>query len=329
MRPPKVVKKVNDAFEKINDIYQELLDADIKIDFQKLEYVYKRYCRLLSTIDSCLDKMKNRQLLIESHFSAPYIPLNIHEQYHEVGEELQALVSLFFTESKTFLNDLTRFYIEEIENADKRGITPKSFGSCLNSINKNIHTLQASCEEIYEPFLKYGEILDSGPCFYRDKFIEHSQSLTSPKLSTSLSSVRLVHMKSRSVGRTRSLSDREKANHAFLTPNDMIQIEECPGKTHCFVHVLSFKDCGQKVVSGDVIGKLYDSTDVHFKKYGQHCHHFPPLDENGTNNYGLCTDIKKIGESPDLLSTIHVLELFTIELLVELKKYKQNKKMTT
>lgn len=310
--------------KKIDDLYQELLDRDININFPKLEYIYTNYHRLLNIVDESINKMRERQFLIELHFVGPIFPLNAHERYHCVSEELQVLVTSFFSEAKTFLNDLTRFYVEEIKNNDKRGITPKSFGSCLYSINKNLESLPVGCRELYSPFCKYGAMLDSGICYYRDKFIEHSQSLTTPNLNTSLDSIRLFHVKPGSVGRPRSRNDQKMADSAFLTTRDMLFVKEDSGKIQCYVHVLTGKTVGQTVMSGNMIGKTFDSTGVHFKKYGEHMHFFPPFDENKNGYYGLCTDSKVIGESPDIFDSIMLIERFTVGLLNELKKYKMN-----
>lgn len=310
--------------KKIDDLYQELVDENINVDFPKLEYVYTNYHRLLNIVDDSTKKMRERQFFIELHFVGPIFPLSAHEMYHSVSSELQVLVTSFFSESKTFLNDLTRFYVEEIANDDKRGITPKSFGSCLHSINKNLESLPIVCQELYAPFCKYGKMLDSGICYYRDKFIEHSQSLTVPNLNTSLNSIRLFHMKPGSVGRPRSRSDQKVAKSAFLTPDDMVLIRESSGKTQCYVHVLTSKVDGQAIVSGNTIGKMFDSTDVHFKRYGVHMHYFPPFDETTRGHYGSCMDSNVIGESPDLFVSIRLIERFTVGLLKELKKYKKN-----
>lgn len=311
-----------DMQKEMDELYQDLLDADINIDFAKLEYIYTNNLKLLDIVDRCKEKMNERQFLIELHFIGPLFPLSAHEKYHSVSYDLQALMTSFFSDAKTFLNDLTRFYIEEIENGYKRGITLKSFGTCLNSINKNLEALPSRCKELYAPFCKYGRLLDSGICYYRDKFIEHSQSLTAPNLNTSLDTIRLIHMKSGSVGRPRSRIDEHKANFAFLTSSDMLLFEEDSGKTHCFVHVLTDKVAGQSAISGKKIGKIFDSTGIHFKKYGAHVHYFPPFDESKAVYYGSCTGAPVIGESPDLFESIRLIERFTFGLLKELKKYK-------
>lgn len=308
--------------KEMDQLYQDLLDADINIDFAKLEYIYTNNLKLLNIVDCCEEKMSERQFLIELHFIGPLFPLSAHEKYHSVSYDLQVLMTSFFSDAKTFLNDLTRFYIEEIENKYKRGITSKSFGTCLNSINKNLEVLPSRCKELYAPFCKYGALLNSGICYYRDKFIEHSQSLTAPNLNTSLDSIRLFHMKPGSVGRPRSRTDEQKTNFSFLTSSDMLLFEEDSGRTHCFVHVLTDCGLGQSAVSGNKIGKIFDSTGVHFKKYGAHVHYFPPFDETKTGYYSSCTGASVIGESPDLFESIRLIERFTFALLRELKKYK-------
>lgn len=132
------------AARKEADIkYQAFLDNDkVDVNFAKLEYVYKSYISLLDRIESISKLMGERQFLTELHFIGPIFPLNAHEKYHEISDRIQKEVSDFFKDSKIFLNDFTRFYLSEIGKDDKRGITPKSFGSCLNSVLKILKPYQ-------------------------------------------------------------------------------------------------------------------------------------------------------------------------------------------
>ena len=116
--------------EIIDDKYQAFIDNDsINMNYTKLEYVYKSYIGLLDKVDAVSMLMKERQFLTELHLMGPLFPLTAHEKYHDVSDKLQIEASDFFKNSKIFLNDFTRFYIGEIGKDDKRGITPKSFGS--------------------------------------------------------------------------------------------------------------------------------------------------------------------------------------------------------
>ena len=138
------------AARKEADIkYQAFLDNDkVDVNFAKLEYVYKSYISLLDRIESISKLMGERQFLTELHFIGPIFPLNAHEKYHEISDRIQKEVSDFFKDSKIFLNDFTRFYLSEIGKDDKRGITPKSFGSCLATVYKGniIKNLIMDCQ---------------------------------------------------------------------------------------------------------------------------------------------------------------------------------------
>lgn len=171
--------------EIIDDKYQAFIDNDsIHMNYTKLEYVYKSYIGLLDKVDAVSMLMKERQFLTELHLMGPLFPLTAHEKYHDVSDKLQIEASDFFKNSKIFLNDFTRFYIGEIGKDDKRGITPKSFGSCLHSVIKNISSLPEHATFLYKPFIRYGRQIDASVCDYRDKFIEHSDSLSTPMLNT-------------------------------------------------------------------------------------------------------------------------------------------------
>ena len=143
--------------EIIDDKYQAFIDNDsINMNYTKLEYVYKSYIGLLDKVDAVSMLMKERQFLTELHLMGPLFPLTAHEKYHDVSDKLQIEASDFFKNSKIFLNDFTRFYIGEIGKDDKRGITPKSFGSCLHSVIKNISSLPEHATFLYKPFIRYG-----------------------------------------------------------------------------------------------------------------------------------------------------------------------------
>lgn len=157
--------------EIIDDKYQAFIDNDsIHMNYTKLEYVYKSYIGLLDKVDAVSMLMKERQFLTELHLMGPLFPLTAHEKYHDVSDKLQIEASDFFKNSKIFLNDFTRFYIGEIGKDDKRGITPKSFGSCLHSVIKNISSLPEHATFLYKPFIRYGRQIDASVCDYRDKF---------------------------------------------------------------------------------------------------------------------------------------------------------------
>lgn len=312
------------AARKEADIkYQAFLDNDkVDVNFAKLEYVYKSYISLLDRIESISKLMGERQFLTELHFIGPIFPLNAHEKYHEISDRIQKEVSDFFKDSKIFLNDFTRFYLSEIGKDDKRGITPKSFGSCLNSVLKNFETLPGHSSFVYRSFIRYGRQIDATICHYRDKFIEHSDSLSAPMLNTGPYSLKLMHMESNSFGRPRSSREQLKADKLFLTSHDMFIMNTKHG-THCFVHTFPYYTNGETILSGAQIGEMYDGTQLHFKKYGAHAHYFPPLNEDGENEFSLPIHIQQIGESPDLLYSIDLITRFIFTAFDTLMAYKE------
>lgn len=310
--------------EIIDDKYQAFIDnGSIHMNYTKFEYVYKSYIGLLDKVDAVSMLMKERQFLTELHLMGPLFPLTAHEKYHDVSDKLQIEASDFFKDSKIFLNDFTRFYIGEIGKDDKRGITPKSFGSCLHSVIKNISSLPEHATFLYKPFIRYGRQIDASVCDYRDKFIEHSDSLSTPMLNTGPCSLRLVHMESNAFGRPRSTEEQLKANNLFLTSQDMFLLRTEHG-THCYVHVSPYYTTGADVFSGDEIGGIYDGTKLHFKKYGAHTHYFPPLNDDLENEFSMPVHIHQIGESPDILHSIDLITIFTFTALDSLMTYKTN-----
>lgn len=311
--------------EIIDSKYQAFIDNDsVNMNYAKLEYVYKSYVGLLDKVDAILELMDERQRLIELHLAGPLFPLNAHEKYHDVSDNLQIESSDFFKDSKIFLNDFTRFYIGEIGKDDKRGIAPKSFGSCLHSILKSISSLPEYATFLYKPFIRYGRQIDASICDYRDKFIEHSDSLSTPMLNTGPYSLKLVHMESNSFGRPRSMEEQVKANNLFLTPQDMFLLHTEHG-THCYVHVFPYYTNGASVFWGDEIGEIYDGTKLHFKKYGAHAHYFPPLNDDFENEFSMPAHIHQLGESPDILFSIDLITRFTFTAFDSLMTYKTHR----
>ena len=129
-------------------------------------------------------------------------------------------------------------------------------------------------------------------------------------------------MESNSFGRPRSSREQLKADKFFLTSHDMFIMNTKHG-THCFVHTFPYYTNGETILSGAQIGEMYDGTQLHFKKYGAHAHYFPPLNEDGENEFSLPIHIQQIGESPDLLYSIDLITRFTFTAFDTLMAYKE------
>jgi hypothetical protein len=188
-----------------------------------------------------------------------------------------------------------------------------------DSINMNYTKL----EYVYKSYIGLLDKIDASVCDYRDKFIEHSDSLSTPMLNTGPCSLRLVHMESNAFGRPRSTEEQLKANNLFLTSQDMFLLRTEHG-THCYVHVSPYYTTGADVFSGDEIGGIYDGTKLHFKKYGAHTHYFPPLNDDLENEFSMPVHIHQICESPDILHSIDLITIFTFTALDSFMTYKTN-----
>lgn len=92
--------------------------------------------------------------------------------------------------------------------------------------------------------------------------------------------------------------------------------------THCFIHVFPYYTNNETIFSGVQIGEVYDGTQLHFKKYGDHSHYFPPSNEEGENEFSSPVNIRKLGESPDVLYSIDLITRFTFSAFDVLMTYK-------
>lgn len=306
----------------IDELVQIFLQKHIAVNLQKLQYVHNDYVRLYKEVEQIANLMGERQLLVELHFIGPLFPLEVHEKYHDVSKEIANLSVDFFKDAKIFLNDFTEFYICEIPAKDRRGITSKSFGSCINSIAKVSENHEATINKMLSIFTMQGKWIDSTICNYRDKFIEHSKSLTSPELSTSPNgNIILLHMKSHYLTYPRTALEEEEAKHQFLTAQDMVCVDSASGK-YCYLHVMPYHSLSTTISKGDFLGSCSDSTGYHFKKYGKHMHCFSPSTAVTTPQDIIDSTI--LGESPELFLSFERISNFFLSGLKYLQQYKTN-----
>ena len=234
----------NEWQEKVDITYTHLVENHLVFNAIQLEYIYREYCQLCKKVSEALSLLKVRQFLTELHFSAvpsftniglcywqqAAFPLSAHELYHEISKELTVLARDFFRESKGFLNDFTRYCGIILPEVECRGITFGSFGRCVKRCTtpKYFNELESNIQRVLEPFSRKGLYIDRTICFYRDKFVEHNDSLTYPELLTGPEQLQLVHPSPSNNNSFwvptghRAIEDEYKVRTAFIPPSDML-----------------------------------------------------------------------------------------------------------
>lgn len=342
--------KSNDAKGKIDVLYEQLVTNPATPNLMELEYVYEEYCNLYNKMDSSLKLLRERRFLTELHFIAlPSIvetgiqymqetafPLTAHERYHEVSRDLINHARDFFRDSKTFLNDFTRYCGKSLPQTMCRGITFSSFGRCVNKCNcpECFDSLDLIIQDVLTPFSQKGVIIDETICKYRDKFIEHSDSLTHPELLTGPKQLQLVHMQSINKATSswtpktrRSAEDERMVQTSFIPQKDTLFLRNKNDQLWAYFHVHSMISNFSFIEKGQSIGDTADSTGLHFKKYGSHFHIFPPNQETlppeQQNDIAIypAENYRILGISPDVTASIQLLSDFFYDVLKRLQRY--------
>lgn len=341
---------LNELKAEIEELYELLARNHSTPHLMGLEYVHDEYCNLYDKMNEALKLLKERQFLTELHFvmipqivdvGIQYIqqavfPLTAHEKYHEVSRLLIDMMRVFFSEAKTFLNDLTRYYGKFLPQAMCRGISFSSFGRCVNKCRspKFFNSLDPNVREVLTPFSQKGGIIDETICQYRDKFIEHSDSLTPPELLTGPKQLQLVHMQSMDKTTSswvpkarRSAEEEHMAQTSFIPQRDTLFLRNKDDQLWAYFHVHPIISSFSFIEKGQPIGDVSDSTGLHFKKYGSHFHIFPPHQETLSPELQRDTSIyhmencQILGMSPDAISSMQLLSDFFYDVLKRLHRY--------
>lgn len=344
---------INHLKEQIDSLYEHMLYTGLAPESLQLEYVYRGYCQLYDKMSAAENCLKKRQFLTELHIAAlplPYknrlysnqmaLPLYDHEQYHEVSEILVQLTRDFFREAKTFLNDFTRYYSVALPESKCRAVSFGSFGKCVNKCNDPacLSKLEKDIQCALEPFTRKGLRIDSTICQYRDKYIEHSYSLTYPELLTGPSQLQLVHMRTTNTDNPphwapishRSEEEERQARAAFIPLSDTVFLEDKLGEIWAYFHVNQSSIIPRSFEKLQSMGEVTDSTNLHFKKYGPHFHIFPPARKSpppqNQSDYDIYSaeNFRVLGMSPNAITSIILLSAFFYDGLKHLQFYLRN-----
>lgn len=321
----KHTKNIQELKKEIDRLYMELVSDPQFKHATALGYVYQNYLSVFDSVANSHTYLAMRQKLVELHFLKVPIPLSIHEEYHQVSHRLQEETINSFLHAKTLLNAITQFIGEIIPESDRSNASVDSFGAFYYDCKKKPLPSNRSAAQIFLLYRTDGEKLNQSVNHYRNKFIEHSHTLSSGTLSTGPSKLQIIHQKDIKgpVYLIRSPEDDVKASHRFL--DDIVILTNNQGKTSAYVHILRDAALGRVVKKYDIVGIPFDGTGVHFLKYGPHYHFFPYcIDDSAPKNVlrDSATDSPEIIEhSPDLFGSFEELTVFLKSILLALKNY--------
>lgn len=293
----------SDYYDEVEVLWKNLLIAEINLAEKispSLKTKLKAYIETINDVKRCFARLSGlhnrRQDLIEIHCTSGIISLNDHEQYHAVSDELLHEVKTFFSIYKTCLNSFTTFLQEAIPEANRRGLRMKSFGSLIDSLEK-----YPPKENVLLPLIKIlsdqGRNIDKGMMAYRDKMIEHPKELSRGTLTTSEGSTKIIH------GKNVELDFYPTSQEIDHTDISITSLKICfDDGSYCFYYHIN---PSQKIVPGktvnldEILGCVYDETEIHFKTHGPHTHVFTSPDFNGDVMRSLGQSNETIIQSPD------------------------------
>lgn len=321
-----IFEEIDMKKEELEHAYMVLIRDSHFAYAQELSYVYQYYSTLYAYIRKIYENLAERQRLVELHFLNVPIPLSVHEQYHEVSNQLEIQVKDFFTACKTMLNAFTRLIGKVIPKEERSAASVNSFGSFLYDCQRKQRPSNPLVNKLFDLFANDGIIINDTINYYRNNFIEHSKTLSFGSLSTTPSSVTIIHQDGILAPSLliRSPEQNFTANHTFL--DDIIVFTANDDRTTAaYVHLYRPENMPNEVTQNTLLGYNVDHTGVHFAKYGPHLHFFPPekrrfpiMVSPGKRHL---TDSNVIQESPEVFSSMVEITLFTTTLFTLLKEY--------
>lgn len=251
-----------------NKLYKEL-PKDKHGYIRSIKKSYKELFDIKVKIDKYEEK---RQFFIELHCLIVPIRLTDHEIYHEVSESLINEMRNFFSKAKILLNDFTVLIDVLIPETKRRGLRTKSFGSLVKSASK-IGFKDKSIERLRVLISTLGLEIDNSILFYRDKYIEHSKTLDRGYLLSLDGKSQIAHNKNICFVAS-DVGQIDKMDKNLIFVEDVVKLSIEPDEEILYFHIDSKLNIGQSVTKDSQIGKMHDSSKVHFHEFGVHSHMF-------------------------------------------------------
>ncbi|MCY3881061.1 MAG: hypothetical protein OXG61_02965 [Chloroflexi bacterium] len=296
------------AQERLEALLASLLEADQQHSWRALRRLDERYADLCIAIRSVARWEGERERLIELHCMVEPTHSPVHDEYHQVTEELLVAVSSGFAQIKTFLNTLAVFINRSLPQSDTRGLRFKGWGALVKSAVKtsdspgplgNLRRLLAERGSDYET-----RFLD-----YRDKHLEHPGDLTGRSLRHG--PTKIIHTKEPAFQRRRGTPSGAPP---YLIDEACLELSG-GGRVHYF-HVAS-PTAGGHLDKG-VLGSVHDSSGAHFAAWESHYHAFATPDAPADITRAILSasrDFTISKESPAILDAMGELMQMTEEVV--------------
>jgi hypothetical protein len=255
---------------------EELVDSVSQHQGSQFQTALSRIISALNQVGICFRRINEqamrRQELLERHCNEEKQPtLAIHEEYHEINVLLLSDINSFFSMIKTYLNSLALFIKEIIPQSQLRGLRFRSFGSLVESAKRTAESNLPN-SKLRRWLAKNGANFETNFVEYRDKQLEHPGKLTDKSISSANGVPKLIHY-----DRLTKIDHEEtKKPDEIHTREECITIMSQEGYKVTFFHIAPSEDLDKSslIKQDQPIGTPYDSTGLHFKKYGCHYHVF-------------------------------------------------------
>ena len=268
-----------DLLPKIDEQWKRLEKLVDGISATPGTEIHTAISRIISAIDQvsiCFRRVNEgatrRQQLVEKHCSQHnQLTLEMHEEYHEINTLLISDINSFFSMIKTFLNSLALFLKEVIPQSELRGLRFKSFGSLVESAKRTAESNLPN-KELRQIIASKGAEFENKYVEYRDKQLEHPGKLTDKSTSSANGVPKIIHY-----DRKTNIDHGEtKKTDEIRTSEECITIMSPEGYKLTYFHIAPSEDLDKSpsINQGQPIGTPYDSSGLHFKKYGYHYHVF-------------------------------------------------------
>ena len=256
---------------------ENLIDQFSQSEGSSVQLALSRITTAINQVSICFRRVNEgallRRDLLEKHCGQDsQVTLSMHEEYHRINTLLISDINSFFSMVKTYLNSLALFIKEIIPQSQLRSLRFKSFGSLVKSAKQTAESNLPNLE-LRKVLSTVGEEFEKRFVEYRDKQIEHPIKLIDKSISSSGGAPKIIHY------------DRNgsQKNEAHISNNDIIYRKEeritvltPEGLEITMFHIALSKNIkpDSLIKQGKPIGKPYDSTGTHFKKFGSHYHIF-------------------------------------------------------
>lgn len=291
-------EEISSVWAKISGLLTRLEDL-FPSNAPQIQSFYQSLSSVGVNFSLTTENAGKRQFLIDQQCASHQFGGNLHEKYHRINTEIDANLNNLFSSIKTSLNRLTSLFYSLIPHPDKKGISEKSFGALINSLDKKTFENKV-LEKIRIILTSRGREIDETINDYRDDYIEHVRNPSHGLLASTPNSLKRIHKSVLSVEQPLKAKSKTSKTKTGWPAVKLIQENE---EYLYYVHVEPSLRDGTVTKKGQEFGIISDGNTGHFEKYGLHYHVFSspcnqtvPLGIEGTVSPELYESLEKFTE---------------------------------